>query len=107
VTNYFNDSTAVSVETKKAKDAEKGYLNGLQKEIDHPDKSEKYPFMHEAKINAYKDLLSNEYIVISITHIRKFKSNDIIKEIKSGYFNEKKAEELSKKYKIAVKSYPI
>ena len=103
LSEYASDSAAVERESKKAA----LYKERLLEKFKNEKFDEANELTNEAKKNAYIDLLNEQRMIISITHVRSTDAKEALEIIKKhGLFSDD-VEEFAKKNKLKAHIYPL
>lgn len=102
--NYSSDESAIKAQTKEAKHRYTWLLQELERELKHP--TEKELILQKAKVDAITSALQEERILIRITHIRNFDSEEAFKMI-CDHWADKTLSNYAKSKKIDVAVYEI
>lgn len=102
---YENDSTAVAYESEEYKRFHDYLLENLRSEDFFKDTDNE--FVQQAKINAYKEKLAEERMILSISHTRSIDKDEFLKLIKKHGILSDKVEEYAVRKKIRTSTYTL
>lgn len=84
---YDNDSSAVSVKKKEFYERKKYQLAEYVKEEKLAPRSQDEKLEHAPKLQALREMLQEQYIVVSFTHHRNYDAKDFLKFLRKNGIN--------------------
>lgn len=100
---YEDDSAAVANESKKYK----RFYDDLLKKFGEEDFTKDSDFMNQAKLNAYKDMLAEDWLMITISETRNADSDELLETIKKHGIDSDETKEYIDRNKIKVSVYSL
>lgn len=104
---YYNDSSAVSDKRKEFYKRKKNLLSEYVKEEKVVPKSQDEKLEHAPKLQALREMLQEQYIVVSFTHHRNYDAKDFLKFLRKNGINWTKMKEFCDKNDLSSKYYVI
>ena len=109
VRDYQNDSVAVETERRSYEKAMSRLLEKFGKDTEamKEPKDEVEEMMNNARVEAYKDLLSETRTIVVLTHTRSTSPKEVLEIMKKDGLLSDKAREYAEEHKVKASVYPI
>jgi hypothetical protein len=104
---YYNDSSAVSDKRKEFYKRKKNFLSEYVKEEKVAPRSQDEKLEHAPKLQALREMLQEQYIVVSFTHHRNYDAKDFLRFLRKNGINWTKMKEFCDKNDLSSKYYVI
>lgn len=104
---YDNDSSAVSVKKKEFYERKKYLLAEYVKEEKVAPRSQDEKLEHAPKLQALREMLQEQYIVVSFTHNRNYDAKNFLKFLRKNGVNWTKMKEYCDKNDLSARYYAI
>lgn len=104
---YDNDSSAVSVKKKGFYERKKYLLAEYVKEEKVAPRPQDEKFEHAPKLQALREMLQEQYIVVSFTHHRNYDAKDFLRFLRKNGINWTNMKEYCDKNDLSARYYAI
>lgn len=104
---YCNDSSAVNNKQKEFYERKKNLLSEFAKEEKIVPRTQDEKLEHAPKLQALREMLQEQYIVVSFTHHRNYDAKDFLKFLRKNGINWTKMKEYCDKNDLSARYYAI